>query len=313
MMIQTLPLPLHFLDEEKPLAFDVYLQLGGKPVLYCRRDDVSLKERLVKLKAKKNLDHFLVLKEDYEAVIRYLSQGLKQIFETHLSLSLHQQVSAIYLQQRGLLLILSAAPSSKENFSILRSTCEPFYDFFVQNPQGLEALYQVEYGNEDFDLWLTHSVRVAALSSVLIERQKTDEPGKPIFDLIMGAFVHDFAFLKTPWKLREGLNPQEDLTYKNHPAEGVTLLDFDHVNPWVRSVILKHEEHIDGSGFPTGVREQDLDQALLCINVANAFDRLKTLQNLTFDEALKKILIDKLGAYPLEFLQTLQSIIKSIS
>jgi HD superfamily phosphodiesterase len=311
-MQKTLALPLHFLDENKTIDFDIYVWAGGKPVLYCRADDIKLSERISKLKSKKGLDHFLVIEKHYSAFIGHMSAGLESVYQTDPARKLKQQVEDIYYQQRGLLIVLSAEPSSKEYYSILRSTCSSFYNFFCSNEDALRYFYQLNFENNEFDLWLNHSLRVAALSARLISESETDEAGKPIFDIIMGAFLHDMGYLALPWNQQE-VQSTKDPIYKGHPLEGVKLLDHAHVNPWVRSVILKHEEHIDGSGFPAAIREDDLDPIIQCVAVANAFDRLFTLQKKSFEEALKKILIDKMGAYPLPLLQKLQGIIKGLS
>lgn len=310
-MKKTLALPLHFLNEDKKVDFDIFIWAAGKPILYCRKTDAQLSERIKSLKAKKNLKYFLVLEEDYSSFIGYLSQGLEETFSKKDDLNLKEQCENIYYQQRGLLIALSADPTSKEYYSILRSTCASFYDFFHKEDDSLRAFLTTEINMSEFDLLLTHSLRVAALSSRLIFETQNDQAGKPVFDVIMGAFLHDFAFATKPWDFKSpDYNKSPD--FKDHPQNGIEFLSADHLNPWVRSVIVTHEEHIDGSGFPNGISEEEFDPILQCVAIANAFDRLYTLQNKSYDGALKQLLIDKMGAYPLPTLQKLQTVIKSV-
>ncbi len=308
---KTLALPLNFLRDGKPISFDIYVWAGGKPVLYCRSDDVRINERVERLKNKKGLQYFLVLKQDYSSFIEYLGGELETVFSNS-NRTLKEQVTDIYFQQRGLLIVLSADPTSKEYYSILRSTCSSYFNFFCQNPEALKYLYECSFESKDSDLWLDHSIRVTALASRLISESKVDEPGKPIYEIIMGSFVHDFGYLVKEWPITNYMD-LKNLNYKTHPENALELFNLEHVNPWVKSVIHKHEEHIDGSGFPTGAREDEIDPTIQCVAVANAFDRLRTLQKLSADDALKRLLIEKMGAYPLPLLQCVQNIIKEIS
>lgn len=310
-LAKVLALPLHFLEENKSITFDIYIRAGGKSVLYCRANDPRVDERVKRLKSKKGLEYFFVLDEQYSAFIDYLGGNLEGVFQDS-ERSLKEQVRDIYFQQRGLLIVLSADPQSKEYYSILRSTCSAYYKFFSENVGALEHLYQCSFEARDFDFWLDHSLRVAALSSRLIADSEADEAGKPIQEIVMGAFLHDIGYVTEEWEIRKPMDRKNPL-YKGHPLGGTKVMDHSHVSPWVSAVILKHEEHIDGSGFPAGLRESDFDPAIQCVAAADAFDRLYTLQGMSFDEALKKLLIDKMGAYPLPLLQRLQSVIKQIS
>jgi hypothetical protein len=60
-----------------------------------------------------------------------------------------------------------------------------------------------------------------------------------------------------------------------------------------------------------GVSGDDVDPMVLVVGAANAYDRFTTFQGLNPKGALKALLIDKDGAYPLKDLQTLQNILKS--
>lgn len=310
-MKKTLALPLHFLNENKKVDFDIFVWAAGKPILYCRKNDSHLSERIKKLKSKKNLKYFLVLEEDYSSFITYLSQGLEETFSKGEEQSLKEQCENIYYQQRGLLIALSADPKSKEYYSILRSTCSSFYEFFHKDDDRLRAFLTTELHLNEFDIMLTHLLRVAALTSRLIFETQNDQAGKPVFDVIMGAFLHDFSYFEKPWDFTSP-DYTKDPHFKDHPLEGIELLSEEHLNPWVRSVIVTHEEHIDGSGIPNGISEEEFDPILQCVGVANAFDRLYTLQKKTYDGALKQLLIDKMGAYPLPTLQKLQTVIKNV-
>jgi hypothetical protein len=70
-----------------------------------------------------------------------------------------------------------------------------------------------------------------------------------------------------------------------------------------------HEEKIDGSGF-AGKKEKELDPLVLVAATANSFDHYLKYGHLDPKEALKKILIDKMGLYPLDVMRALQEALK---
>jgi HD-GYP domain-containing protein (c-di-GMP phosphodiesterase class II) len=78
----------------------------------------------------------------------------------------------------------------------------------------------------------------------------------------------------------------------------------------VLSIITQHEEHADGTGFPKGLHEKDMDPLVVIVAMANAYDRLICFAGRSPKDALKNLLIDKLGAFPLPVLQNLQAILK---
>ncbi|HAG90980.1 MAG TPA: hypothetical protein DCL41_03870 [Bdellovibrionales bacterium] len=310
---ETLSLPVEFLKSLKDpnLGFDIYVEAAGKPILYCRGNDVRLMERIDRLSKKDSLKNFLVVKEQYSEFIQYLSRHLENVFHQSKGQSLQEQVQAIYQQQKSLLVIYGADISSEENYAVLRNTCSLFYDFFSTKEERLSELFcHLELGEGLQEKWAAHSIRTAALGSRLIS-EMADEPGKPIFEVIQGAFLHDIAYMKSPWDFKVS-SPEADLAFKEHPLVGYKMMELAFVSPWVRNTIRLHEEHVDGSGFPSHARQEDIDPTILCIAIASAFDHYITIEQKTPAQALKQILIDKMGSYPLEYLQKVQTIAKAL-
>lgn len=305
----SLDIPVLFLSGLGSIDFDIYVQVGQRDVLYCRPDDVELSERINRLHAKKGLNFFKVRSDEYAKFLSYIQKDLDRVFMNSSQWTLPEQVLNIFEQQYFLIDQFLHSPSVRELYFLVRTTSGPFYDFFSTQPSALDALYKLKMRQSNHGKMITHMIRVAALSSRLIAETKNDAAGKPIYELILGAMLHDLAYFENPWP--NEATPKTSEEYKAHPSRGESIgHKFGHFEPWVVKVLATHEEHIDGSGFPLGLRESDLDPAVLCISCCNAFDRLITLKDMNGAQALKQLLIDKMGALPLQGLQALQKVIK---
>lgn len=306
---KSVDIPVAFLKEISSINFDIYLQVGDHDVLYCRPDDVRLSERLQKLQKNQSVDFFKVRAEQYEDFLNYIQKGLDQVFQLQKEVPSSQQVQSIFEQQSSLIHQVIDNLTSAENYHMLRSTCGPFYDFFAQDSKALGELYKLPAPKSKTEQMVTHMIRTAALASRLISETKNDLPGKPIYEMIMGTFLHDLHYFSEPWEF--SAEAKTSAIYKDHPMTSEKIAhDTGHFEPWTLTVMSRHEEHMDGSGFPNNLREDVIDPCVFCIATANAFDRYITLKEMSAASALKQFLIEKMGAYPLTTLQAIQNILK---
>lgn len=130
----------------------------------------------------------------------------------------------------------------------------------------------------------------------------------------LGALVHDFGHQDSGLEIDRpitAMTPAEKETYLKHPAHGSQQLqDKKHFDQLVLNIVAQHEEHIDGSGFPAGLREKDMDPAVVIVSSANAFDRLITIEGISPADAGKRIMMEKVGHYPLSHIQKLTEILR---
>ena len=109
----------------------------------------------------------------------------------------------------------------------------------------------------------THQKRVANLCVVLA--QAIGKDAEFVEGLRLGALIHDIGNIQIPAEIlhRPGrLSPDEMALVRAHPQHGheiLASLEF----PWpVKEMILQHHERLDGSGYPFGLkRDQILPEA----------------------------------------------------
>ncbi|MBI3440527.1 MAG: HD-GYP domain-containing protein [Proteobacteria bacterium] len=115
-----------------------------------------------------------------------------------------------------------------------------------------------------------HQHDVAHLARTIGQVMNLD---KEVIDgLRIGAMLHDFGIVRIPTDIlnkAEKLTEQEFEIMKQHPVHGYQILkgiDF----PWpVGRMILQHHERLDGSGYPGGIRGDDIILEARIIGVAD--------------------------------------------
>lgn len=97
-----------------------------------------------------------------------------------------------------------------------------------------------------------------------------------------GAYMHDVGKIRVPHEIlnKAGpLTPEEVETIRMHPVYGVELLagvDF----PWdVKPIIRSHHEKLDGTGYPDGLRGDEIPLGAQIIGIVDVYDALTTTRS----------------------------------
>ncbi len=121
-----------------------------------------------------------------------------------------------------------------------------------------------------------HSRRVSEYSSAIAQSMRlTDQ-----LDVVrVGALLHDVGKLGIPDEVLQKAGPlteEEFNCIKQHPAIGKRILDrIEAFERYVPVVELHHENH-DGSGYPWGLRGEQIPIAARIVHVADAYDAMVT-------------------------------------
>jgi PAS domain S-box-containing protein/putative nucleotidyltransferase with HDIG domain len=120
-----------------------------------------------------------------------------------------------------------------------------------------------------------HQQRVAELSSAIgREMGLSDHQIKGIH---LGALIHDIGKIYIPFEIlnRPGkLTSEEFMLIKTHPTVGHEIIaDTDF--PWpIADMILQHHERMDGTGYPAGLRGNDIILEARIIGVADVVEAM---------------------------------------
>lgn len=122
-----------------------------------------------------------------------------------------------------------------------------------------------------------HIWRMASFASAIarkagwsVEKAAIIEMAAPMHDT--GKIGIDDSILKKPGKL----NDEEWKTMKNHSTIGHAILSKSnsHLFEMAADIALYHHEKWDGSGYPSGLKEEDIPESARIVAIADVFDAL---------------------------------------
>jgi response regulator RpfG family c-di-GMP phosphodiesterase len=122
---------------------------------------------------------------------------------------------------------------------------------------------------------LEHSLRVAAISRRigLLQGLSSEE----LEVLGMGCLIHDIGKIAIPDNvlLKPGCFNNIDKEIMNmHPTIGAKYLAFRYPDDRVTEIVLYHHEHLDGSGYPAGLKGDDISPMVRIVSVADTYEAL---------------------------------------
>jgi len=139
-----------------------------------------------------------------------------------------------------------------------------------------------------------HHQRVSKLATAIAREMKLSQD--KIEGVKIASLVHDVGKVNLPTEIvskPSALIEVEFNLLKNHPRTGYEILkkaDF----PWpIAEIVFQHQEKIDGSGFPRGLRGDEILIEAKILGVANVVEAMSSYKSyrpaLSMDEALSEI------------------------
>ena len=143
-----------------------------------------------------------------------------------------------------------------------------------------------------------HQQRVSKLATVIAREMKL--PQDKIEGTKIASLVHDIGKVNLPTEIVSKPGKLAEVEFnliKNHPRVGYNILkkvDF----PWpIAEIVFQHQEKIDGSGYPRGLKGDEILIEAKILGVANVVEAMSSYRSyrpaLSIDEALTEIIKNK--------------------
>lgn len=194
-----------------------------------------------------------------------------------------------------------------------------------RNPGALISLARLK--NKD-DYTYMHSVAVCALMVSLANQLELDT--QQVRQAGLAGLVHDIGKMMIPTEIlnKPGkLTDTEFTMIKNHPGEGhKLLLEGSDISDVALDVCLHHHEKIDGSGYPEGLKDEQISQYAKMGAVCDVYDAITSnrpykngwepadsLRKMSdwcprhFDRVVFEAFVKSVGIYPVGSLIRLES------
>jgi HD-GYP domain-containing protein (c-di-GMP phosphodiesterase class II) len=139
-----------------------------------------------------------------------------------------------------------------------------------------------------------HSLRVTEFSLVI--GNACGVQGRDLVGLYCGSLLHDIGKIGVPDTvlLKAGpLNAEEQALMHKHPEIGYHIIGHIGYFAAAAEIIRTHHEHFDGSGYPRGLKGEEIPLGARVFAVADALDALTVTrpyhQAVSFDAAIEEI------------------------
>lgn len=139
-----------------------------------------------------------------------------------------------------------------------------------------------------------HSQRVRKYTLLLADKFGFDETGKRAIGF--GALLHDVGKIAVPDEilLKPGtLTDEEQNVMRNHPSAGYGIVNRIEFLREAAEIVHAHHERFDGSGYPRGLKGEDIPLGARLFAVADVYDALTSARPyrtaMSHEEALIEI------------------------
>ena len=125
------------------------------------------------------------------------------------------------------------------------------------------------------DAVYAHCLNVGLVSRMIGRWLKLEKHNLDV--LTLAGLLHDIGKIKIPNEVLEKPGKPTDEEYemiKKHPKLGYEMLKNQKLDPHVRKAALMHHERCDGSGYPSGLEEDFIDEYAMIVGIADVYDAM---------------------------------------
>lgn len=256
---------------DHPLAFDLLLSVGGKPVLFRKQGDVLTRDRL-KVLFRHGGEKFLVPSDQRSLYLQSLrtaaqqencsaeekSKYLKETAFVHVNdLFTKKDISPVITEAEGLVeeMVNFLSTDINATSSLMRLSTHDYYTY-------------------------NHCVDVSVYSIVLARRVYGDSNKEVLIAAGLGGLLHDIGKRKVNLDIinkRSALTNDEWKEIRRHPEYGREFLEeIPSVPDRTRLMVYEHHENFDGTGYPRGLTGDQISGLARVVAIADVFDALTT-------------------------------------
>lgn len=306
------PIRISTLHAEKLLPMDIFLPVNGKAVRYAASGQDLGRDRLSRLKG--YLYSKVLIRSEDEARYRGFLESIMKEAEDNKKINLSERTQTMAAGAEVAASELIANAGSKDVYDRSSAQLERFGNFLKAYDGSFLEIFR-QSGTKEND-WMFHGAQIAALAYLLAEEMGVVKAAQLTKPFMTGCFIHDIALEQAglPQILHSELSPEQKKVWEQHPMDGARYLgDKNHVDRLVLDIVMQHEEIPNGSGFPKGLKGNQMEPLVIAVSLANSFDHYSLRFKGDKSAAIKTYMMEELGKYDFEHVQKLQKIVSKLS
>ena len=250
-------------------------------VLYCRRDAVFDEEKKEMLVAQR-IKSLFIKKDDQDVFFEYLENNFQHII-TDTSIPIDERTKVVHGGATNLVKDLFNDPKSG-SMERTKTFAHNMVDYVIKDSKAAESLLKIAI-HEYYTY--THSVNVSAVGTLF--GQSLGLGVKELKGFCAGILLHDVGKTRISTDIlnKKGkLTKEEFEIIKEHPVLGAEVLEETGVQFKEELIVtLQHHENDDGSGYPYGLKKDDIHPCGKIARVIDVYDALTA--NRSYADAIR--------------------------
>ena len=284
-MAEYLPVDLSSLKTDTKVGCDLYLLVksgaDSRYILYCRGDAIfesSKREMLLG----KNISRLFITKEDQQKYYEYLENNFQSII-SDTSISPGERTKIVHSAATNLVKDLFNDPRSG-NVERTKTFAYNMVDYVLKDNDAAHSLLKIAV-HEYYTY--THSVNVAAVGTLFAK--SIGLKNEDLRELCSGILLHDVGKTRISTDIlnKKGkLTKEEFDEIKKHPELGIEVLDEADIEfKEERIITIQHHENDDGTGYPHGLKKDEIHLSGKIARIIDVYDALTTKR--TYADAVR--------------------------
>ena len=256
-------------------------------------------------------------KEEYVQEVAQKVNSALSLVEVQQNRSIYRNYTSLIEQMNMVFLRINAGDNASADIAINTISSQLFQVLENQRDRFVGFILGGEVkGNE----MAKSSVNTAILSALIAQELKF--PRYKIFNVIIGALLHDIGMLRLPKYIIDkqgGLSEKEQQQMHSHPLYGhkIATKELSYADE-VGDIVLQHHERWDGNGYPEKLAGNSINIGARIVSITDAFEAMisekpyrnsmvgyQAMINLLadsshrFDPIILKALVLIMGIYPI--------------
>ncbi len=282
------------------LPFNLYVQIFNRKTekhylrLICRSDQIFT-SGLRNILFRRQLGSLFIKEQDYRKYLAYYT-ALKSMPGFKTARIRERKKLVLYGKAVEAIADILARPIDEKVIQSAVNLVDSIFTTMVKDPELYQDMFKLF--RQDTSIF-NHSANVCLLSVSFGMFLRLDK--SIVHTLGLGALFHDLGMNKIDREIllkETPLTQEEWLEIKNHPEKGHEQLKRSLLFPRdALRIVLEHHEESDGSGYPRGLKADEISTMTKICRIIDRFDSMTTAQpyRAAFSpaEALKTIYLDE--------------------
>ncbi len=271
------PIPIRLLQDGLIPPIDLFIQRDEEdfPILFLSQS-LSCDKKMVHGLTERKIHQLWVRDRDYQTVTQHLNQNLPAIIR-NTSIPLPSRCSITYDLS---LVVMQQVFEAADPIQVVKASQEILQNIIELIFSDEHAAYQfLTIASKDYALY-SHSINVCLYGMALALRALHISKEEALTRFGPGFLLHDIGKLAVPQEILQKVEPltvEEMELIMQHPQKALEMVERTmQISEEMGSMILYHHERLDGSGYLSGLRQDEISIPARICAVVDTFDAINT-------------------------------------